>query len=53
MKLPMYMLAITPQKSWGFSTIMLGPGVIPWSISAPTTMAMAGVKGTPSARSGT
>ena len=53
MTLPMYMLAMTPQKSAGRSTISIGPGVIPWSMSAPTTTAMAGVKGTPRASSGT
>ena len=53
MKLPMYMLAMTPQKRSGFSVISRGPGLIPWIRSTAITTAMAGVKGIPSAISGT
>ena len=53
MKLPMYMLAITPQKRSGFSLISVGPGLIPWIRRTAMTTAMAGVNGMPSAIRGT
>jgi hypothetical protein len=53
MKLPMYMLAMTIQKRSAFSFMRFGPGVRPWSIKVPNTIAIAGVKGIPRAKRGT
>jgi hypothetical protein len=53
MKLPMYMLAITPQNRSGFSFTSCGPGLIPLMMRTAMTTAMTGVNGMPSAISGT
>ena len=52
MKLPMYMLATTAQKSCGCSLISSGPGVTPWISRAPRRMAVTGPNGMPSANRG-
>ena len=50
--LPRYMLVTVPQKSSGFFSIIMGPGVIPWIISAPSRMPMTALAGMPSVSSG-
>ena len=45
MTLPMYMLAMTPQKTSGCWLISSGPGLIPWIMRAPIRTAVAGVNG--------
>ena len=42
MKLPMYMLAMKPQKTSGRWLIMRGPGWSPWTTRAPSRIAVAG-----------
>ena len=52
MMLPMYMLAMMPQKSPGFCFIMSGPGWTPWIMNAPSSSAITTFGGTPRVRSG-
>src|SRR3546814_6693224 len=39
-RLPIHMLAMSPQNNVGRSTITIGPGAIPWIISAPRNSAI-------------
>ena len=52
MRLPIHMLAMMPQKSWGLFTITSGPGTMPWIVIAPTMSAITAFGGMPRARSG-
>ena len=47
-RLPIHMLAISPQNRPGRSVITRGPGAMPWIISAPIISAMVGLPGIPS-----
>ncbi len=51
-KFPIYILAITPQKSSGCWPIIKGPGDTPWMRRAPKRMAVGGAKGIPRTNSG-
>ena len=42
------MLAIRPQKRSGFWVITVGPGAMPWMMSAPSISAMVPLAGIPS-----
>jgi len=46
-RLPIHMLAISPQKRAGCSTITEGPGVMPLIINAASMSAMVALPGTP------
>ena len=52
MTFPMYMLAMSPQKISGRSSIICGPGSIPWMMRAESRIAVAGMEGIPRTRSG-
>ena len=52
MKLPIYMLAMTPQKSSGCSAIIMGPGVTPWMSSAPSRIGSGRGEGDPQDKEG-
>src|SRR3972149_4897439 len=50
--LPMYMEATVPQKMWGASFISNGPTCSPWTINAPSRMAITALAGIPSVSMG-
>ena len=52
MTLPTYMLAMMPQKIFGFWLIISGPGCRPWMTKAPSSRAMMTLGGMPSVISG-
>ena len=52
MMLPRYMLAMSPQKISGCWVSKSGPGVMPWMIRAPSSMAMTTLAGIPRVISG-
>ena len=51
-RLPIHMLTMRPQKSFGLEVITCGPGWIEWIVIAPTISAITALGGMPKVRSG-